>query len=116
MINLAHTQFGQKRRLVIAGINSWDHINGKSLKVVFYVQIIDEQGNTIEDKSINQNRKVVYSVNNQNFVNAQFERVNEGTTGAKPEYDYFFELTSTIVLPNLIEQLAQKLILRGIFD
>jgi hypothetical protein len=116
MINLTDTKFGQKRRLVIGGINSWNHVESKSLNVVFYIQMIDDQGELIEDKSIVQNRRVVYSVNNQNFVNAQFDRVDEGTQGARAEYDYFFQLCGTTPIITLITQLSEKLIERGIFD
>lgn len=116
MINISDTQFGQKRRLVISGINSWDHVNTKSLNVVFYIQILDVFGNVIDDKSINQNRRVIYSVTNNNWVDAQFNPSQEGATGSFREYDYFFSLCGSMDIITLITQLANKLNQRGIFE
>lgn len=116
MINLTDTNFGQKRRLVIAGINSWDHMLSKKLNVVFYVQILDNLGNMIDDNSISQNRRIVYSITNNKWVNAQFDPVQEGTYGAFREYDYFFSLCGTTPILTLVDQLAQKLNQRGIFN
>lgn len=115
-MELSNTTFGQKRRLVIAGINSWDHTTTRSLNVVFYVQILDDLGNLIEDLSISQNRRVIYSITNNKWVNAQFDPVQEGTNGAFREYDYFFSLCATTPILTLVNQLADKLNQRGIFN
>jgi hypothetical protein len=115
MITLTDTKFGTKRKAIIGGLNTFD-VLAKSLNVVFYVQLIDNQGNLLDDLSINQNRKVVYNVNMDNWVDAQFNKVNEGTPNAKTEYDFFWELLQTTPLPTLVLQLSEKLKQRGIFD
>lgn len=113
MITLSNTNYGYKQRLKIGGINSWSVIDGNpSLNVVFFIEILNPQDVKVNDKTIIQNRKVVYNINNQNKVNAQFNPVQEGTG----EYDYFWDKLQTIPLPTLVTQLAQKLNERGIFN
>lgn len=113
MINLSDSPTGFKRVLKIEGINSW---TGNALNITFKIEIRDVNDNLIDDKAIDQNRRVVYNLNNQNFVDAQFNPVSEGTEGAKGEYQFFFERLSNTYLLVLIEQLANKLNQRNLFD
>lgn len=119
MINLTDTQFGQKRKVIWAGLNSFDLLSSNSLNMVYYVQIIDDQGNLIDDKSIFQNRRLVYPVGNQKKVDANFNLLNEGDPGyeiAQTEFEYVTALAATTPLPTIGQQLAIKLNQRGYFD
>lgn len=111
MINLINTKFGTKRKAIIGGITF--NVLAGNMEVNYIIQLIDASGNLLEDLSINQNRFVTYSMNNQTKVDAQFNVV---AIGGKGEYDYFFELMQTMTLPNLILQLGNKLNSRGIFN
>lgn len=115
MITLPNTKYGTRRKAIISGFTQWDHLNTRS-EVLFYVQLISDNGTLLEDKSLNQNRPVVYSLNNFNRVNANFDTVENGGTG---EYDYFFNMVTnpagkTIV--DILILLGEKLKTRGIFD
>lgn len=116
MIILSNTKYGTKRKAIISGFAQWDNLN-RHAEVLFYVQLLAENGALLDDKSINQNRPVVYSLNNTNRVNANFDTIEQGGTG---EYDYFFNLVSnptngqTIV--DILILLGEKLKTRGIFE
>lgn len=113
-MNLTDTQFGHKRKLVIGGINSWDDLISKSLNIVFYVQVLTQEDEIIDDKSINQNRKVVYELNNTNKVNNQFDKVQTGGIG---EYDFFMNYIQVNKdFFATIDILQIKLNQRGIFN
>lgn len=116
MITLPSTKYGTKRKAIISGFAQWDHLNLHA-EVLFYVQLLNEIGTLLDDKSLNQNRAVVYSLNNLNRVNAQFDTIESGGTG---EYDFFFNMVSnpangqTIV--DILILLGEKLKTRGIFE
>lgn len=113
MITLSNTKYGTKRKAIIGGV-SFD-ILSKQMQVSFYVQLIDANGNLLDDKSIYQNRPIGYNLTNQILVDTQFNVVQSGGQG---EYDYFMELMNTPpnTLPSLILKLAEKLKQRGIFE
>jgi hypothetical protein len=111
MITLSDTKFGTKRKAIIESVKF--NVSMGNMDLTFFVQLLDANGNLLNDKSLAQNRVVYYSVSNQNKVNAQFNIVQ---SGGKGEYDYFFELMETNLLKSLILQLAAKLNERGIFD
>jgi hypothetical protein len=111
MITLSNTKYGTKRKAIIGGVTF--NILAGNMEVNYIIQLIDGQGNLLDDPSLNQNRFVTYAMNNETKVDAQFNVVN---TGGKGEYDYFFELMQTMTLPNLILQLGNKLNERGIFN
>lgn len=111
MITLSNTKFGTRRRAIIGGV-TFNVLDG-NMEVNYIIQLIDAQGNLLEDLSLNQNRFVTYSVSNKTRVDSQFNIV---ANGGKGEYDYFFELMQTLTLPNLIIQLGNKLNQRGIFN
>jgi hypothetical protein len=113
MTNLPNTEYGYKQKLIIGGINSWNVLNEPSLNVVFFIEILDQANQKVDDKSITQNREIVYNLNNTKRVDAQFNPVQTGGTG---EYDYFWNSLQTILMPTLIIQLATKLNERGIFN
>jgi hypothetical protein len=115
MINLTNTKFGTRRRVIIGGITNFD-VFAKMFNVLFYVQLIDANGNLLQDKSLNQNRKVMYSVNDETWVNDKFDLVAKETAGSRNEYDYFYELLQKTPLPDLVYQMTAKLVQRGIFD
>lgn len=115
MITLPNTKYGTKRKAIISGFAQWDHLKSFA-EVLFYVQLIDANGNLLDDKSLNQNRPVVYSLSNANRVDAQFNPVNEGGTG---EYDYFYNYTENPngkTITQILIQLGIKLNERGIFN
>jgi len=113
MITLPITKYGTKRKAIISGFAQWNDLN-KNAEALFYVQLIDVNGNLLDDKSINQNRAVVYSLINNNRVDANFNPVESGGTG---EYDYFFDLVmQDISVVKILIQLATKLNERGIFN
>jgi hypothetical protein len=112
MIDLSNTKYGTKRKAIISGFAQWDNLN-EFAEVLFYVQLIDANGKLLEDKSLNQDRPVVYSLLNFNKVNASFNPVETGGTG---EYDYFFNLIQTTPVVTVLIQLGEKLKTRGIFD
>ncbi len=114
MIQLNDTAYGYKQRAVIQGINSWTR---DSLNLVWEIQITDQSDVKITgDNSINQDRRVVYNVNKNNFVDAQFNPVAEGTEGAQNEYDYLIAVLVTVPLFTVIGQLESKLNEREIFN
>jgi len=115
MINLTDTKYGTKRKAIIGGINSFDIFN-KSINIVFYIQLIDNQGNLLDDLSLNQNRRAVYQVNTLKWVDNQFNEVPEGANGAVTEYDYFWNRLQSVLLPTLVLQLGNKLKERGFFE
>lgn len=112
MITLTNTKYGTKRKAIISGFAQWDHLNTRA-EVLFYVQLLAENGTLLDDKSINQNRAVVYSLNNTKRVNANFDTVQSGGAG---EYDFFFNLIQTIPVVTVLIQLGEKLKTRGIFE
>lgn len=119
MITLTDTQLGIKRKAIWGGLNSFDLLTSDSLNMVYYVQLIDGQGDLLNDKSLNQNRKVVYSIGKVKRVNQNFQIINEGDTGyetAKTEFQYFAEMANTVALPTLAIQLGNVLKQRGIFE
>lgn len=109
---LSDSPLGVKRRLQIVGFIEWDNIE-KFLICKYFVQSIDETGNLLTDKVVNQNREVRYALTNKNKVNAAFNPVSTGGTG---EYDYFINLILSTPLPTILDQLSVKLNERGIFD
>jgi hypothetical protein len=124
MITLTNTKYNTRQRVIIGGINSFD-VFAKSLNIVFYIELIDSAGKKLDDKSLNQDRRVVYTVTNANRVDAKFDPViqpeaKEGDESpaliGTGEYDYFWNLLQTIPLPTLVIQLAEKLKTRGIFN
>ena len=114
-MELSNTKFGIVRKLKIEGFARFT-VLGKFAELLFIVQLVDETGKLLSDKSLVQNREVSYMLYNSNFVNDQFDQVDKNSEGAKPEFDYFFQLMQTTALPTLITQLADKLIIRGIFN
>jgi hypothetical protein len=115
MIDLPNTKYGTKRKAIISGFAQWDHLN-EFAEILFYVQLIAPNGSLLDDKSLNQNRAVVYSLSNSNRVNTAFDPVETGGAG---EYDYFFNVVSnpqgkTII--DILLLLGQKLNERGLFD
>lgn len=115
MIALSPTKYGTKRRAIISGFAQWNHLNSFA-EVLFYVQLIDANGNLLDDKSLNQNRVVIYPLSNYNKVDAQFNPINEGGTG---EYDYFYNYTENPngkTISQILIQLGNKLNERGIFN
>lgn len=115
MIPLSDSKYGMKRRAMISGFAQWDHLNAHA-QVLFYVQIIDSNGNVLEDKSLAQNRIIIYSLINSNRVDANFNPVNEGGSG---EYDYFYNYTENPngnTITQILIQLGGKLNERGIFN
>jgi hypothetical protein len=112
MIALDNTKYGTKRKAIISGFAQWDNLN-KRAEVLFYIQLIDANGDLLEDKSINQNRAVTYSLNNSNKVDASFTPVTTGGTG---EYDYFFNLIQTTPVVTVLIQLGTVLKNRGTFE
>ena len=113
MIELTNTKFGTKRKAIIGGVN-FDLLQ-KNMQIYFYVQLLNDKGDLLDDKSINQNRAVSYNLSNNTFINNKFALVDEKTVGAKPEFDYFINLMQSISLPTLILQLGAILNERGIF-
>ncbi len=114
MIQLNDTAYGYKQRAVIQGINSWTK---DSLNLVWEIQITNQSDVKITgDNSINQDRRVVYNVNKNNFVDAGFNPVEEGTEGAQNEYDFIINYLTTTLFFTMINQLEIKLNQRGIFD
>lgn len=111
MINLTNTKYGTRRKAILGGV-SFDLLQ-KNLQVLFYVQLVDNNGNLLDDLSIVQNRSVAYNLTNNINVDLNFNIVE---TGGKGEYDYFIELMQTMTLPELVIQLAHKLNSRNIFN
>jgi hypothetical protein len=112
MITLSDTKYGSKRKTIISGFSQWDNLSG-SATVLFYVQILDANGDLLDDKSVNQNRQVIYNLNNSNRVDASFNPVATGGTG---EYDYFFNLIQTTPVVTVLIQLGTVLKNRGTFE
>jgi hypothetical protein len=112
MIQLTDTKLGSKRKAIISGFSQWDNLSSQAT-VLFYVRILDANGNLLDDKSVNQNRQVIYNLNKSNKVNAAFNPVATGGTG---EYDYFFNLVKTVPIITLLIQLGEILKNRGIFE
>lgn len=115
MITLPNTKYGTKRRAIISGFAQWNHLN-LNAEVLFCVQLLDANNNLLDDKSINQNRAVTYTLSNQNKVDANFNPVQVGGTG---EYDYFYNLTenpSGKTIAQILILLGEKLNQRGIFN
>jgi hypothetical protein len=112
MIALESTKYGIQRKAIISGFSQWDNLN-KTAQILFYVQLMDAKGDLLDDKSLNQNRPVVYSLDNINKVNASFAPVLTGGTG---EYDYFFNLVINTPVVTLLIQLGNILKNRGTFE
>jgi hypothetical protein len=115
MIELSNTKYGTKRKAIVAGFAQWDHLN-THVEILFYVQLLTNSGSLLDDKSLNQNRAVVYSLSNYNLVDSFFNPVESDGVG---EYNYFFNVVSnpqgkTII--DILLLLGQKLNERGIFD
>lgn len=118
MITLSNTKYGTKRRAIWAGMNSFDLLNSVDLNMVYYIELLDSQNNLLDDLSINQHRKVVYSVGHDKRVDLNFNLVPEGSNSwatSKTEFQFVIDLAVTTPLPTIGELLGQKLAERGYF-
>tara|TARA_R110000772_G_scaffold145504_1_gene255437 strand:+ start:3925 stop:4263 length:339 start_codon:yes stop_codon:yes gene_type:complete len=112
MATLKDSPIGLKRILEIESISNWDIVL-KMITINFYIDIVDVNNVLIEDKAVQQHRGVLYTLTNDNRVRNGFTPIESGGTG---EYDFFINLVKTTPLPTILDQLADKLNERGLFD
>lgn len=118
-IKISNSRAGDKRVVIWEGINSMTN-QGNFANIVWIVRHLDSNDNPITDPDINQDRRVITPISNENLVTNQgvlvvpenFETEEEYQTALEsgiPEYTFWMAAIQSAPLPAILMQAAQIL-------
>ena len=114
--NISDSSIGTKRKVAFDGIEGMS-IKSKVARIVWVVTQYDSNDNEITVADINQNRIVISPISNENQVDPQTGITAEvPTEGTVPEFDFWWEMLNSALLPQVLMQAIQILDSQGRFD
>ncbi|PRY90554.1 hypothetical protein [Mongoliibacter ruber] len=125
-IQISGSRAGEKRIVIWEGINSMTN-QGKFANIVWIVRHLDSEDNLIDDPDINQDRRVITPISDNNLVTQQgvlivpenFENDEDYQSALEsgiPEYTFWMTAIQSTPLPAIIMQAAQILDSYNRFD
>jgi hypothetical protein len=115
-IKISDGKFGQQRFVEFEGIRSMS-MQAKFAQIVWVVTQYDANDVKLTTPDIQQDRTVISPISNSNWVNPQTGiTVEEGTEGAVPEFDFWWAMLQSNLLPNVLVQAIQTLDSLNRFD
>lgn len=125
-IQISDSRAGDKRVVIWEGINSMTN-QGKFANIVWLVRHLDSEDNLIDDPDINQDRRVITPISDENKVTSEGiliipenfeseEDYQEALEIGIPEYTFWMTAIQNTPLPAIIMQAAQILDTFNRFD
>lgn len=114
--NISNGALGTKRTVTFEGIRSMS-MQSKFAQIVWIVTQYDSEDNKLSTPDIQQDRTVISPISNDNWVNPQNGiTVEEGTEGAVKEFDFWWAMLSSNLLPAVLSQAIKTLDSLNRFD
>lgn len=115
-IQISNSTIGTARSVRFDGIELMS-IQRKYAEIVWIVTQYDSEDNKLSTPDIQQDRTVISPISNQNWVNPQNGiTVEEGAEGAVPEFDFWWAMLSSNLLPAVLSQAIKTLDSLNRFD
>jgi hypothetical protein len=114
--NISNGALGTKRMVTFEGIRSMS-MRSKFAQIVWVVTQYGENDVKLTTPDIQQDRTVISPISNANWVNPQTGiTVEAGTEGAVPEFDFWWSMLNSVLLPQVLAQAIQTLDSLNRFD
>jgi hypothetical protein len=103
-VNISDSSIGSKRKVKFESLQDMS-LQNKICSIKWIVTQYDSEGNKLTTPDIEQDRMVISPISNKNLVNPQTGiTVEAGTQGAVPEFDFWWAMLNSALLPQVLSQ------------